>query len=392
MSKKKPSGDARFLRHGRNAYWVGSIVGATVVALSLITTILPTPAGAFWPFSNAAADTLSQEMPFVHNSAMGLLQAPTAPDPRAAAAAADNVAIAMTGDLALIAAAGPNGSGASAHTFSNSDGQISLYVVRPGDSLSEIAQMFGVSVNTIFWANNITNPGLIKPGDTLLILPVSGVRHTVTKGETLSSIAKKYDAKAGGIALYNGLAVGASLKTGDTIIIPNGEMPRPRRRGRGRVSHGIRGVWHRISRTIPAEPYLGGSGRALPGFFGNPIPGGIITQTIHGWNAFDIGVPIGTPIHAAAAGTVIVARVRGWNGGYGNYVVIDHGNGTQTLYAHMVRDISRVGEYVQKGQVIGYVGVTGRTTGPHLHFGVRGAENPFANCVVGEVDTKCFLR
>ncbi len=357
-----------------------------------MTTVLPTPVSAFWPFSNASANTSSQAAAFIHNSTMALLRAPTTPDPYAATTG--NVAIAMTGGIALIAAEGPNGGGSNTttRTATNSDGQISLYVVRQGDSLSAIAQMFGVSVNTIFWANNITNPSLIKPGDTLLILPVSGVRHTVTKGETLSSIAKKYDAKAGGIALYNGLSVGASLKAGGIIIIPNGEMPVPHRRSSGRISHGIRGVWQRISRTIPAEPYLGGSGRALPGFFSDPVPGGIITQTIHGWNAFDIGVPIGTPIHAAAAGTVIVARVAGWNGGYGNYVVINHGNGTQTLYAHMVHDISHVGEYVQKGQVIGYVGVTGRTTGPHLHFGVRGAKNPFTKCVVGEVDTKCFMR
>ena len=111
--------------------------------------------------------------------------------------------------------------------------------------------------------------------------------------------------------------------------------------------------------------------------FVHPLPGSIRTQGIHGYNGIDFGAPVGTPVRAAAAGSVIVAKGSGWNGGYGLYVVVKHGNGTQTLYAHMSRLAVSSGSNVSAGQTIGYVGNTGRSTGSHLHFEVRGARNPF---------------
>ncbi len=241
--------------------------------------------------------------------------------------------------------------------------------------------MFGVSVNTIVWANNLGSARDVHPGDTLVILPVSGVEHTVAKGDTLQSIAQKYGADKNEIAEFNGLDPAAALTAGSVVIIPGGEVAvqAPARRAASS------GYSRRIPRVI-REPYLGGSGPAQLGFYGNPLPGGIITQSIHGWNAVDIGAPRGTPIHAAADGTVIVARNNGaWNGGYGNYVVITHDNDTQTLYAHMTHAIVSSGQTVYRGQVIGYVGTTGMATGPHLHFEVRGAKNPFGYCAVGSI-------
>ncbi|HQT82903.1 MAG TPA: M23 family metallopeptidase [Candidatus Paceibacterota bacterium] len=276
---------------------------------------------------------------------------------------------------ALLAYAGPSGTIADV-TDSAPPDRISVYVVRPGDTLSEIGAMFNVSVNTIVWANNLSSVNDVHPGDTLIILPVSGVKHTVAKSDTLASVAKKYGGDANEIAQYNGLDASAPLTVGSVIIIPGGEDTAPAAPSAGRATP------HRVIR----EPYLGGSGAAEPGYYVNPLPGGIITQGIHGWNAVDIGAPRGTPIHAAASGTVIIARNNGaWNGGYGNYVVITHSNGTQTLYAHMTHPIVSPGESVSGGQVIGYVGMTGLTTGPHLHFEVRGAANPFRNCSVGSV-------
>ena len=116
------------------------------------------------------------------------------------------------------------------------------------------------------------------------------------------------------------------------------------------------------------------------------MPGGRITQGLHGKNGIDIGGVRGTPIHAAADGAVIVARGGGaWNGGYGNYVVISHSNGSQTLYSHLRSVIATAGQSVVSGQVIGYMGATGRATGVHLHFEIRGAENPFRFCRIGTV-------
>jgi murein DD-endopeptidase MepM/ murein hydrolase activator NlpD len=104
---------------------------------------------------------------------------------------------------------------------------------------------------------------------------------------------------------------------------------------------------------------------------------------MHGYNAVDLGAPVGTPITAAASGKVITSKQGGWNGGYGNMVVISHDNGTQTLYSHLSSNVVYSGQWVSAGEVIGYVGSTGHSTGPHLHFEVRGDTNPLASCRVG---------
>jgi murein DD-endopeptidase MepM/ murein hydrolase activator NlpD len=113
------------------------------------------------------------------------------------------------------------------------------------------------------------------------------------------------------------------------------------------------------------------------GYFTHPLPGSRKTQNIHGFNGTDWGAPKGTPILAAASGKVIVAKYSGYSGGYGQYVVIEHDNGTQTLYAHASKVLVSVGDEVKQGETIALVGSTGRSTGNHLHFEVRGAMNPF---------------
>ena len=250
-----------------------------------------------------------------------------------------------------------------------SSDQISLYMVQEGDTLSQVAEMFSVSVNTIVWANQLSGSTDIHPGETLLILPISGIQHTVEKGETLQSIAKKYGGDADEMRAYNGLTPESVLAVGTTVTIPGGEMSAPKH-----STHSSSGS----SLTEPLRPTkIVANTSAVSGYFINPLPGGIKTQGLHGYNAVDIGAPVGTPIRAAAAGRVIVARVGGWNGGYGSYVVIDHPNGTQTLYAHQSKVVVWQGQSVVQGQVIGYVGSTGKSTGPHLHFEVRGGVNPF---------------
>jgi murein DD-endopeptidase MepM/ murein hydrolase activator NlpD len=230
--------------------------------------------------------------------------------------------------------------------------------------------MFSVSVNTIMWANDLKNSKDVHPGDTLIILPVSGIERTVVKGDTLSSLAKKYHGDATEIAQFNGLDASSSLAVGTTIIIPGGEIAVP--------------LPQRVSPDI-YEPYLGGGGALYAGYYVNPLPGTVVTQGIHGWNGIDFGTIRGTPVRAAASGTVIIARSGGWNGGYGNYVVITHNNGSQTLYSHLQNVRVSARQSVSAGETIGTVGSTGLSTGPHLHFEVRGAANPFRSCRVGTV-------
>mgnify|MGYP001558748313 FL=1 len=256
---------------------------------------------------------------------------------------------------ALVSSVGPSGAALDSLFHKPTSDQISIYVVREGDTLSQIAEMFDVTVNTIKWGNNLTS-NTLKEGDTLVILPISGVKHVVVKGDTIVSVAKKYRGDANEIIAYNNLQEGDSLTVGSVIIVPDGEVLAPSPVIRPAGSFGL---------------------KEYAGYYMRPIVGGRKTQGIHGYNGIDIGASTGTPILAAADGEVIISRTGGWNGGYGNYIVIRHSNGTQTLYAHNSRNNVSVGDTVKQGEVIGMVGSTGKVTGPHLHFEIRGAKNPF---------------
>ncbi|MCK6462719.1 MAG: peptidoglycan DD-metalloendopeptidase family protein [Candidatus Pacebacteria bacterium] len=269
--------------------------------------------------------------------------------------------IAIVNNNSLLPESGPLGTMADVEEL-NSDWQINVYVVREGDTLSQIAQMFGVSVNTIIWSNDISRGSSIKPGQTLVILPITGVKYEVKKGDTLKSIAKKLNSDVDEIIKFNGLDADGQLAVGETIIVPNGEMPAP----------------SAPKTTRPgSNPYRGGSGPSYAGYYMKPIAGGVKSQGLHGYNGVDLANSCGTPVLASASGDVIISKAAGWNGGYGNYIVVSHSNGTQTLYSHLSTNIVYPGWRVSQGQVIGYVGSTGKSTGCHLHFEVRGAKNPF---------------
>ena len=143
-----------------------------------------------------------------------------------------------------------------------SSDQISLYVVHEGDSLSQIAQMFGVSVNTIVWANNLRGT-VIAPGQTLVILPISGVRHIVKKGDTLKTIAKKYSGDFEEVLSYNDLSESSSLAIGDIVTVPNGEVKQVAVSSRNGRS------------TYASQP-------EYYGYYKWPVAGGVKTQGIHG--------------------------------------------------------------------------------------------------------------
>jgi len=252
------------------------------------------------------------------------------------------------------------------------NGKISVYKVREGDTLSQIADMFEVSINTIRWANDFS--GSIQPGQELVILPVTGVTHTVRYGGTIEDVADIYEADITEIALFNGINVDDELEPGQEIVVPHVDYEFKSESDSD--DHG--------SVNYASAPSASISG----GYFQNPVPGAIITQGNHGYNGIDIGAPFGTPIYAAAAGKVITSKSGGWNGGYGNYIAISHPNGTQTLYSHQSSNAVYVGQVVEAGEVIGYVGSTGRSTGNHLHFEVRGASNPLQSCSVG---SRCYI-
>jgi len=235
---------------------------------------------------------------------------------------------------------------------------IAEYTVQPGDSLSFIARDYGVSIESIMWANGLRDSNSIREGNILKIPPISGVIHTVKSGETIGAIAKKYGADAENIIAYNSLSQDGKLQINDELIIPDGKI----------ATAGTRYTPAAISFAHLPN---------LDNYFAHPTNGiGRISQWIHGRNGIDIAAPYGTAVYAAADGTVVAARANGWNGGFGLYIKINHPNDTDTLYAHLSKVLVVSGQTVQKGQKIGQMGSTGHSTGSHLHFEVHGAKNP----------------
>lgn len=291
---------------------------------------------------------------FYNSQTLALLNSKERPAPKGSVGGADEIQIedgALIADISPITDANPDAI--------DLDGpkDISVYTVREGDSLGEIAEMFDISPNTIRWANDIDVKGAIKPGQELLILPISGVKHKVQKGETFATIAKKYGGDAREISLFNGIEENADLLVGTEIIIPNGEISAP------------------TPTKTTSKPSSGSSNSSVSGsdYYVKPTKKGVRTQGPHdSYRAIDVGAPVGTPIYAMASGTVLAAKSPlNWNGGYGGLIIIQHNNGTQTLYAHLSKLNVSSGAKVTQGQVIGEMGSTGRSTGPHLHFEIR---------------------
>ncbi len=233
--------------------------------------------------------------------------------------------------------------------------EIIEYQVAGGDTLSGIAQKYGISVDTIRWANDLSDKATIKPGQIIKIPPVQGVIHKVKKGDTVYTIAKYYKTEAQGIVDYpfNTFTNDETfaLAVGQTLVVPDGVMPKAEQ------------IY--IARQTPNAGTVVASG-----IFVWPTSGTISQRYSWYHPAIDIANKTGTPILAADAGKVIIA---GWpdNIGYGNRVLIDHGNGYTTLYGHMSKVLVDVGQTVQRGAIIGLMGSTGRSTGPHCHFEIR---------------------
>lgn len=264
-------------------------------------------------------------------------------------------------DSALIPAIGPLGNIAEAQEIKSS--RITTYIVREGDTLSEIASAFRISQATIIWTNDIGRADTIKPGQTLVILPITGVQYTIKRGDTIGGVVKRFGGDTEEIIRINSLPADGALVVGETILIPDGEL--------------------RVAQNIPSMPLRNittpsfGSQQEFVNYYARPITGGRKTQRLHGYNGVDLASACGSMARASAPGTVIIARESGWNGGYGRYVVIDHSNNTQTLYAHLESVSVDTGWHVAQGQQIGTLGSSGLSTGCHIHFEIRGARNPF---------------
>lgn len=232
------------------------------------------------------------------------------------------------------------------------------YEVEKGDTISSVAEKFGVSSGTVLWANDLSESSLLKSGQKLIILPVSGILHLVGSGDTLGGLAKTYKADLNEIIAFNNLSGEGDIFIGDVLIIPGGKIP-------SRIPQ--------IASIPLAESY-----------FMLPVEGKI-SQGLHGAfrNAVDIANKCGKIVAAAAGGTVQRA---GYTAIGGNRITILHPNGVATYYGHLSVITVVPGQKVATGEVIGYVGNTGftlGTTGCHLHFEVQGANNFLSKYPVG---------
>lgn len=239
--------------------------------------------------------------------------------------------------------------------------EVIIYVVQPGDVVTSIAQKFGLRPETIQWSNPQLYPyaDLLHIGEELFILPLNGVYHQVEAGDTLESIAEEYKVDIPAIleSEYNDIVDPEALAVGQMLIVPGGSKPY-------------------VAQVVYAGPPPPGAAQGSGNFMWPAS--GVITQGYwSGHRAIDIGAPCGTSIYASDSGYVSSV---GWMGGYGNYIILSHGNGWETLYAHLSQILVRPNTSVQRGALIGRVGTTGRSTGCHLHFEIRQygtKRNPF---------------
>jgi LysM repeat protein len=230
---------------------------------------------------------------------------------------------------------------------------IIVYVVQAGDNVSKIAAVYGLRPETIIWCNPEleTWPDYIVVGQQLFVPPMDGAYHEVKANDTLDSIAKRYSVDPIAIveSEYNDLSEPYVLQIGQRLFVPGGTRPLVAR-------------YVRATAPPPANAPQG------TGNFMWPTSGYVSQGYYLGHEAMDIAGATGTPIYAADAGYVAAT---GWMGGYGNYIIIGHGNGFETLYAHLSEIRVIAGQGVQRGALIGLMGSTGRSTGPHLHFEIR---------------------
>lgn len=240
-------------------------------------------------------------------------------------------------------------------------GEVITHVVSEGETFSSIAERYGLQVSTILWENKMTEKTSLKPGMELRILPVDGVRHQVQRGETIYSIAKKYGLEGSQSQVivdypFNEFLNDETfeLATGQYVMVPDGVMPQA-------------AAPAPVRKTVTITP--NDPGATATGNFVWPAAG-MITQGYRFYHkAFDIANRSAGPIVASDGGVVIAA---GWDSsGYGNRVMIDHGNGYITLYGHLSVLQVNAGQRVNRGDVIGQMGSTGRSTGTHLHFEIR---------------------
>lgn len=371
--------------HTHKAYFTLAIITAITLAPMQAQASFLSSIGEFFGMSANAQYTETDE--FIHNSQnIPLMESNLTPELKNSNTPGSMLII---DDQALQANIGPLGTSDIEQKYVSSQ-KIQTYTVKDGDTLEKISKQFGISKNTLINSNDSLNAtGKLKKGQVIAILPVAGVAYDVKKGDTIEALAKKYGSSAKEILSYNDMDSASGLQIGDTIVIPGGKKPAVKiaeEKPAPVIKAPAKKVAEEISKPEPKEEISlppapkSNSAPSSSGFIW-PLPQGvgIKSQDLHDDNAVDIAAPKGTPLYAIKDGRVLIADNSGWNGGYGLYVVIDFDEGGQALYGHMSKVASVAGQVVKQGDLIGYVGTTGSSTGNHVHLSLRdGVKNPYA--------------
>lgn len=251
-----------------------------------------------------------------------------------------------------------------------------LHTVQEGDTVFALAERYNITPETIISANSLPDPDFLQVGQQLAILPVSGVGLIVQEGDTVAALAARYRVEESAIRAYgpNGLGAGGEVVPGQALVIPGGRLPDPPKKPVEEPAPAAR-IQQAAASAPAARPNPPPAARPAPapaqpigptGRMVWPATGSITTYFTSYHNGLDIANAFGTPIVAADGGVVTWA---GWrNDGLGIAVFVDHGGGLQTWYGHFSRVVVSPGQVVAKGQLLGYMGSTGKSTGPHLHF------------------------
>jgi len=240
---------------------------------------------------------------------------------------------------------------------------INDYKVKEGESLWSISKNFDITQNTIIAYNKLKS-NKIYIGQKLKIPNLDGIFITVKKGDNLSKLSKSYKSDIKNIIKYNKLKKGSFLKLNQKLFIP------------GKNLHELKSVYKYVIKKRRKRNSLNflwpTTAKRISSPFGYRIHPVLHRRILH--TGVDIAGPVGTKIFASESGRVYY---KGWIRGYGRVIIIKHKKGYSTYYAHLHKYLVRLNQYVERGQLIAYMGRTGRVTGPHLHFEVRKYGKPY---------------
>ncbi len=306
-----------------------------------------------------------------NSQTMTLLESSVNPDIAGSSTAKEAPIVVIDESDALLPIPSPMGPSADIAQYA-SNAKISTYTVRKGDTLGGIAKKFKTTESTITLSNtDLKKSDLLKVGQKLVIVPLKPQAEVaLAKSEAIIANPEKIVAKKEKPAVVAVTSV--EVDTEEPSITINTDIPSP----------SAKQPVPSTPTTTPVDPTQpsGQPTGTITGGYIWPFTAGVgrVSQGIHADQAYDFAAPTGTPIHAVQAGTVLIAHPTGYNGGYGKYIVINFNDGRQAIFGHMSKLGVEEGDVVAQGDVIGYVGSTGKSTGPHVHIGFHGSlANPY---------------